>query len=174
MRDERLYLKQVEKAIGQLRARCLGQDTPLTAILPAYAKEKDCRYQAKYIAAQLQFALVHAEGRYLPSKEHQRCRQWLEELVYYLLEEIREEDRTFCQLVRLLHLPRETRRLVLYEFLPADSELLTGEPPELLQRELDTAIWWLLGTLGSQIKGKCFLSTLYTFIASGEDRILES
>ena len=58
MTDEKLYLKQVEKAIGQLRARCLGQDTPLTAILPAYAKEKDCRYQAKYIAAQLQFADV--------------------------------------------------------------------------------------------------------------------
>ena len=91
-----------------------------------------------------------------------------------MLEEIREDDRTFCQLVRLLHLPCETRRLVLYEFLPADSDLLAGEPPELLQREMDAAVWWLLGTQGKQIKGKCFLSTLYTFIASGEDRILES
>ena len=166
MTDEKLYLKQVEKAIGQLRARCLGQDTPLTAILPAYAKEKDCRYQAKYIAAQLQFALIHMEGRYLPLKEHQRCRQWLEELVCYLLEEIREDDRTFCQLVRLLNLPRETRRLVLYEFLPADSALLTDEPPELLQREMDAAIWWLLGTQGKQAQPRCFLSLLLSKIFS--------
>lgn len=166
MTDEKLYLKQVEKAIGQLRARCLGQDTPLTAILPAYAKEKDCRYQAKYIAAQLQFALVHMEGRYLPLKEHQRWRQWLEELVCYLLEEIREDDRTFCQLLRLLHLPCETRRLVLYEFLPADSDLLAGEPPELLQREMDAAIWWLLGTQGKQAQSRCFLSLLLSKIFS--------
>ena len=164
MTDEKLYLKQVEKAIGQLRARCLGQDTPLTAILPTYAKEKDCRYQAKYIAAQLQFALVHMEGRYIEPKEHQRCRQWLEELVCYLLEEIREDDRTFCQLVRLLHLPCETRRLVLYEFLPADSDLLAGEPPELLQREMDAAIWWLLGTQGKHAQGRHFLSALCSFI----------
>ena len=164
MTDEKLYLKQVEKAIGQLRARCLGQDTPLTAILPAYAKEKDCRYQAKYIAAQLQFALVHMEGRYIEPKEHQRCRQWLEELVCCLLEEIREDDRTFCQLVRLLHLPCETRRLVLYEFLPADSDLLAGEPPELLQREMDAAIWWLLGTQGKHAQGRHFLSALCSFI----------
>ena len=164
MTDEKLYLKQVEKAIGQLRARCLGQDTPLTAILPTYAKEKDCRYQAKYIAAQLQFALVHMEGRYIEPKEHQRCRQWLEELVCYLLEDIREDDRTFCQLVRLLHLPCETRRLVLYEFLPADSDLLAGEPPELLQREMDAAIWWLLGTQGKHAQGRHFLSALCSFI----------
>ena len=164
MTDEKLYLKQVEKAIGQLRARCLGQDTPLTAILPAYAKEKDCQYQAKYIAAQLQFALVHAEGRYIPLKEHQRYRQWLEELVCYLLEEVQEEDHTFYQLVRMVNLPQETRRLVLYEFLPADSDLLAGDPPELLQREMDAAIWWLLGVQGKHAQGSHFLSALCSFI----------
>ena len=164
MTDEKLYLKQVEKAIGQLRARCLGQDTPLTAILPAYAKEKDCRYQAKYIAAQLQFALVHMEGRYLPLKEHQRCRQWLEDIILYLLEKVQDEDHTFCSLVRMVNLPQETRRLVLYEFLPTDSELLTGEPPELLRRELDAAIWWLLGAQGKHAQGRHFLSALCSFI----------
>ena len=72
MTDEQLYLKDVEKAIGQLRARCLGQDTRLTALLPPHARERDTRYQAKYLAAQLQFALVHAEGRYVEPKELRR------------------------------------------------------------------------------------------------------
>ena len=166
MTDENLHLKEVEKVIDQLRARCLGQDTPLTAILPTYAKEKDCQYQAKYIAAQLQFALVHAEGRYIPSKEHQRCRQWLEDIILYLLEKVQDEDHTFCSLVRMVNLPQETRRLVLYEFLPTDSELLTGESPELLRRELDAAIWWLLGTQGKQAQPRCFLSLLLSKIFS--------
>ena len=152
--------------MAQLRARCLGQDARLTALLPPHAREKDAQYQAKYLASQLQFALVHAEGRYLPLKEHQRCRQWLEDIILYLLEKVQDEDHTFCSLVRMVNLPQETRRLVLYEFLPTDSELLTEEPPELLRRELDAAIWWLLGTQGKQAQPRCFLSLLLSKIFS--------
>ena len=164
MTDEKEYLTQVEKVMAQLRARCLGQDARLTALLPPHAREKDAQYQAKYLAAQLQFALVHAEGRYIEPKELQRCRQWLEDIILYLLEKVQDEDHTFCSLVRMVNLPQETRRLVLYEFLPTDSELLTGEPPELLRRELDATIWWLLGVQGKHAQGRHFLSALCSFI----------
>lgn len=163
MTDEKEYLTQVEKVMAQLRARCLGQDTPLTAILPAYAKEKDCRYQAKYIAAQLQFALVHMEGRYLPLKEHQRCRQWLEDIILYLLEKVQDEDHTFCSLVRMVNLPQELRRLVLHNFLDTNSDILTSTPPSLLQN-LDAAIWWLLGVQGKQHNANTALQLLTQYL----------
>ena len=47
MTDEKEYLTQVEKVMAQLRARCLGQDARLTALLPPHAREKDAQYQAK-------------------------------------------------------------------------------------------------------------------------------
>lgn len=159
MTDEQLYLKDVEKAIGQLRARCLGQDTRLTALLPPHAREKDTRYQAKYLAAQLQFALAHAEGRYVEPKELQRCRQWLEDITLYLLEKIQDEDQTFYQLIRMVNLPQEIRRLVLYDFLDSSSDILVSTPPSLLQN-LDAAIWWLLGVQRKQQSGKSSLDML--------------
>lgn len=159
MTDEQLYLKDVEKAIGQLRARCLGQDTRLTALLPPHARERDTRYQAKYLAAQLQFALVHAEGRYVEPKELRRCRQWLEDIVRYLLEKIQGEDHTFYSLVRMVNLPQETRRLLLHDFLDSSSDILTATPPSLLQN-LDAAIWWLLGVQRKQQSGISFLDIM--------------
>ena len=163
MTDENLHLKEVEKVIDQLRARCLGQDTPLTAILPTYAKEKDCRYQAKYIAAQLQFALVHAEGRYAEPKELQRCQHWLEDIILYLLEKVQDEDHTFYQLIRMVNLPQEIRRLVLHNFLDTNSDILTSTPPSLLQN-LDAAIWWLLGVQGKQHNANTALQLLTQYL----------
>lgn len=163
MTDEKEYLTQVEKVMAQLRARCLGQDARLTALLPPHAREKDAQYQAKYLAAQLQFALVHTEGRYIEPKELQRCRQWLEDIILYLLEKVQDEDHTFCSLVRMVNLPQEIRRLVLYDFLDGNSDILTTTPPSHLQN-LDEAIWWLLGVHGKHAQGRHFLSALCSFI----------
>ena len=150
MTDEKFYLLQVEKTLEKLRARCMGQDTQLLSLLPPHAKEKDTRYQAQYLAAQLQFALLHAEGSYVDTRELLRCRKWLEELICYLLEEISEEDRTFYHLVQLITMPKKVRAIALHSFLPAGSELRTADPPDQLRKNLDTAIWWLLGTQGKQ------------------------
>lgn len=165
MMDEKQYLAQVEKVLTQLRARCLGQDTKLTELLPPHAKGKDARYQAKYLAAQLQFALVHAEEYYVTPNEHQRCRHWLEDILYFLLDGVREEDRTVYQLIRVVNLPQEIRSLVLQNYLCSNSDILTNELPTLLQN-LDIAIWWLMGVQNKQTQSSRFLDFLLSAISS--------
>ena len=68
MFDERYYLMKVNKLMVRLRTACLGQDTPLTAILPAHLKTAPPDKQAAQLAEQVLFALVSA----LPGKEHPR------------------------------------------------------------------------------------------------------
>ena len=149
MPDERYYLMQVNKLLENLRATCLGQNTPLTDILPIHLKTAPLDKQAAQLAEQILFALV----RVIPGKQHsphelQRCRTWLHGTARYLLEQCNDADHTFAQWKKLLDQPKGVRLLLYTNFHDASSvELKNGDPPDLL-REFDVAILWLLGTQG--------------------------
>ena len=165
MTDEKQYLAQVERTAEQLRARCLGQDRPLADILPPHVKEKPAKDQAQYLAAQLQFALVRADGRHVDADLQRRCRRWLEGMIRFLLEEAAEEDRTFARLIQLIGLSGAVRSIMLQDFPDIDSELRSEDPPQLLREQLDLAIWWLLGAQGKQKQSSRFLAFLLSTIS---------
>lgn len=149
MLDERRYLLQVDKLMDRLRAACLGQNTPLTEILPAHLKTAPPDEQAAQLAEQMLFALVGA----LPGKEHtlhelQRCRTWLHGTARYLLEECHGDDHTFAQWKKLLELPLGARIIIFTNFAdPAAKELTAASPPHLLQN-FDLAALFLLNLQG--------------------------
>ena len=154
MLDERAYIMKVDATIETLRAICLGQNTQLVDVLPQHMKEKPAKEQAEYLVAQLLFALVTVAPKQVSSKEQQaRSRQWLEDIIHYLLAEVCEVDHTFFQLLRILKCSKELRDIMFSNRFASDSELRSGNPPELLN-SLETAIWWLLGVQGNQGRGK--------------------
>ena len=160
MLDERAYIMKVDATIETLRAICLGQNTQLVDILTQHMKEKPAKEQAEYLAAQLLFALVTVAPKQVGSKEQQaRSRQWLEDVIHYLLDEACEEDHTFFQLLRILKCSKEIRDIMFSNRFASDSELRSGNPPELLN-SLETAIWWLLGVQKKQRNGKSLLEKL--------------
>ena len=154
MLDERTYIIKVDATIESLRAICLGQNIKMVDVLPREMKGKSMREQAEYLAAQLLFALVTVAPKQVCSKEQQvRSRQWLEDIIHYLLEDICEEDHTFFQLSQILKCSKEVRDILLANRFEASSELRAGEAPKLLN-SLESAIWWLLGVQGKQKDGK--------------------
>lgn len=113
-------------------------------------KEKPAQEQAQYLASQLLFALVTVAPKQVSSKEQQaRSRQWLDDIIQYLLDEICEEDHTFFQLLQILKCSKGVREIMFSNRFGMDSELCSSNPPELLN-SLEVAIWWLLGVQGKQ------------------------
>lgn len=142
---EQHYIKEVDKAMERLRAHCLGQNRKLVEVLPLHMRDKTTKEQAEQLAGQLLFALLSASyGAYCDGSQQTRCRQWLEDLICYLLEKCNEEDQTFYNLVRLVKSSRDVRNIMFEKYLDTESDIRTHEPPQLLQ-ELELAIWWLLG-----------------------------
>lgn len=154
MLDERAYIIKVDATIETLRAICLGQNIQLVDILPQHMKEKTTKEQAEYLASQLLFALVTVAPKQVSSKEQQaRSRQWLDDIIQYLLDETCEEDHTFFQLLQILKCSKEVREILFANRFDKNHEPCSGDPPELLN-SLETAIWWLLGVQGKQCDGK--------------------
>lgn len=145
MLDERYYVQQVNKLMDELRAACLGQDTPLIEVLPARLKTALPDKQAAQLAEQVLFALVRAfSGKNHTPQELHRCRIWLRGSARYLLEECSGEDHTFAQWKKLMELPRGARMIVFTNFDdPSAQELKNGDSPSLL-KEFDAAVWRLL------------------------------
>ena len=144
MLDERAYVIKVDATIETLRAICLGQNIQLLDVLPQHMRDTTAKEQAEYLASQLLFALVTVAPKQVSSKEQQvRSQQWLEDIIHYLLDEICEEDHTFFQLLQILKCSKEVREIMFANRFDKDSELRSGNPPELLS-SLETAIWWLL------------------------------
>lgn len=161
---EQHYIKEVDKALERLRARCLGQNRMLVEVLPLHMKDKPTKEQAEQLAGQLLFALVNASyGTHCDGPQQARCRQWLEDLIRYLLEKCNEEDQTFYNLMRLVRSPTDVRNLMFEKYLDAESDVRTHEPPKLLQK-LELAIWWLLGVHKKQGNAKKVLQAMKQYL----------
>lgn len=157
---EQHYIKEVDKAMEKLRALCLGQDRKLVEVLPLHMRDKTTKEKAEQLAGQLLFALVNVSyGTHCDGPQQARCRQWLEDLICYLLDNCNEEDHTFYNLMRLVKCPTDVRNLMFEKYLDAQSDVRTQGPPQLLNK-LDLAIWWLLGVQGKQKTAKNFFQTL--------------
>ena len=148
--EKRAYQIQVEKLINKLRAACLGQDIPLTEILPERFKSSPPEEQAEQITDQILFALTAAAKENHSSLEAlPEARRWIRDVTLYLMTWCCEEDRTCRQLVRLIELPKGVRMLVFSSFAQESSchELTNGSPPQIL-KNLEVAWLCLLEVKG--------------------------
>lgn len=102
-RDSMEYRKQVDVLMKKLRWRCLGLDTPLTAILPEQQKGLPPEGQASCLTRQILFHLAGQEAT-AEKEELERSFHWLYAVILYLLTECNEEDQIFGNLVRIVEL----------------------------------------------------------------------
>ena len=104
---EQHYIKEVDKAMEKLRARCLGQDRKLVEVLSLHMREKATKEQAEQLAGQLLFALVSASyGTHCDGPQQARCRQWLEDLIAIFWITATKKTRLFTIWYDLLRAPR--------------------------------------------------------------------
>lgn len=170
LHNNRAYLGQVEKTINQLRAACLGQDIPLTAILPEQFKDKSPEEQTEQITDQLLFALTAVAKEAGSSlNELPECRGWIRDATLYLMTVCCEEDRTCYQLAHVVSLPKGIRVLMFGPFKQAccHHELTEGEPPRLL-KELDAA-WLCLLEVKEQLESS---KAVYTELKAFQNNLL--
>ena len=151
MRDEELYLHRVEKAIEQLRTKCLGQDTALAEVLPSHFKQASQGRQAAQIAEQITYSLAAVSSQISPS-ELEESRQWLYGIVLYLLTNCNANDQSLGAIKRILEMPKQVRRIL---FLDADSQLYAvlredAESPECLRDSFDAAVYRVLVSVERQ------------------------
>lgn len=150
MWNKQHYIVSVDVLLEKLRQRCLGQKTPLTALLPKAVRQRSTKEQASFLSAELLFALMQVSPyRSMDAAMQRRVRQWLEALIRYLLEETNPCDQTFAQLIRLKDCDRSVRNLLFEKQLNTTHEVRTGEPPLPLEK-LGIAIWHLLGAQKQQ------------------------
>lgn len=162
MWSEQRYIASVDVLMEKLRQRCLGQNTPLTALLPKTVRQRSTKEQASFLSSELLFALMQASPHWsMDAAMQRRVRQWLEALIRYLLEETNPKDQTFAQLVRLKDCDRSVRNLLFEKQLDTTHEVRAGEPPLPLEK-LDIAIWHLLGAQKQQDIPRQFYGQLCT------------
>lgn len=153
---EHAYVKKVDQTLEKLRNLCLGQDTPLSAILPNHLLMHSPELQAKQISEQLLFSLIKLATKPISPEEISQSRTWLHGVTLYLLTECNTQDHTFAQLKRLIFLPQDLIEIIFKDFSEdADNTLGKTEPPSLFN-ELEGSIWFLLNVqdLTSSAKAK--------------------
>lgn len=79
---EEEYRRAVKQTMEKLQVSCLGQNTPLTAILPKHLRELSAKEKAEHIAGELVFALAKTPKgrdatpeRLVPRRKTGRCDQ---------------------------------------------------------------------------------------------------
>lgn len=153
MWGEALYLSRVEETMRQLRAKCLGQDTALTDILPGHLRQAPEEQQAVQLADQLLYALASV-SRNASREELARSREWLYGCILYLLVKCPPTDRTLLGVHTVLEASGIERQMLIRgirERLPT----LPKEPvPGILTDRLDAATVRLLTSLGRMEKPK--------------------
>ena len=107
--DGTAYIKTIDRLLGQLRVRLLGEDAELSVLLPTRMALSGRQERADYLASRLLFALA-CRDPFLWEGEMYRTRCWLYEVLLYLYFECDREDWTMDGLLRLASLPVDVRR----------------------------------------------------------------
>lgn len=139
MYDYLRYKERLEKALKQIRAHYLGQDRPLTELIPASANLPLVQL-AEQIADVLTFHLPRA--RAWTDAELCKSWRWLRAAVLFLWS-CSPEDRTAHGLLKLAKLDRETREELDFGAFPAHYAAEFAEIPTGLKATLEAAIWML-------------------------------
>ena len=139
MYDYPQYKERLEKALEQIRARCLGQDRRLAALVLGGAGLPPERL-AEQAADVLTFHLARA-GEWTDEALRDSWR-WLRAAALFLWTCL-PEDRTLYGLVRLASLSRLTREALDFQGFPAHYARDLAEVPPMLKLTLEAAIWLL-------------------------------
>lgn len=134
------YLENVETDVRELRSKALGQDRSFEDFLPADSSGWKTREKAAYLTKLLLFALTKAEPVVSILPELEESRDWLRDLLLFLLEKCNPDDRTFASMKRILDLEEDTREMM---FSSGEYSVLLTAPPFLLTR-FDLAVLHLL------------------------------
>jgi len=111
--DELWYFHRVDQLMKKLQAVCLGQNTPLSAVLPPALLRESQERQADFLARQLTFALALACDDEVSHGVYERSRAWLKDAILYLLRRCRSEDQNFYEVGKLIRLPLPVREILL-------------------------------------------------------------
>lgn len=140
---ESIYLHNVEDTLQQLRTKCLGLDTSLTAILPCHLRQAPEDRKAAQLANQLVYALAATSLDTSP-EELARSREWLYGIILYLLTECCEDDQTLLGIHTMIK-ATEAERWMLLKKLGEQVSLHSGESlPRVLTTRLDIFLLHLL------------------------------
>ncbi|MGN1004820.1 MAG: hypothetical protein ACI4O5_08275 [Oscillospiraceae bacterium] len=139
MYDYLRYKERLEKALEQIRAHYLGQDRPLTELIPAGANLPP-EQLAEQIADVLTFHLPRA--RAWTDAELRESWRWLRAAALFLWN-CPPEDRTPYGLLKLANLDREMREELDLSAFPTHYAAEFAEVPTGLKMTLEAAIWML-------------------------------
>ena len=142
MRDLADYIKEVDQALEDLRAKCLGQDVSFHVLLPEEAEFWPCEEKAEYITKLLLFSLAKVEPCFSIVPELEESSAWLKTLLLYLMKQCNPEDQTFANVTKITRLDGGIRECMFEDNAYA---VLCTTPPFLLH-SLDLAILSLLDT----------------------------
>ena len=102
------YIEEVNELTTKLRAHLLGQDARLEDLIPQALFDEPESKQANYLADRILFTLSRMD-HWFPPKELQCARNWLYEILLFLILECTEEDHTFANLMKIIRLSSTTR-----------------------------------------------------------------
>lgn len=142
MRDYKAYVKEVDRALEDLRARCLGQDVSFHVLLPEESEFWTTQEKAAHITQLLLFTLAKVEPCFSIIPELEESSAWLNALLLYLMRRCNPEDQTFACLTKIIRLDSGIRECMFGDNAYA---ILRTTPPFLF-KALDAAILQLLET----------------------------
>lgn len=150
--DQQMHLRAVRDTVEQLYNICMGQGTPLCAVLPSHIRNMPLEYKVGQLVDQLVFSLT-AVSNCAPD-ELRRAESWLAGIVFFLLTRCSEGDGTFSNIARLFRQPIDTRRYIFEESLRAYDPLRTERNTPAAFEHYDEAVLYLLISrgLGDQIQ----------------------
>ena len=144
MRDYHTYIKEVDRALEDLRAKCLGQDVSFHVLLPEEAEFWTYEEKAEHITRLLLFSLAKVEPCFSIVPELEESSAWLKALLLYLMKRCNPEDQTFANVTKITRLDSGIRECMFEDNAYA---VLCTAPPFLLH-SLDLAILYLLDARG--------------------------
>lgn len=133
------YKRTLDETLERLRAHYLGQDRPLTELIPASAGLPP-EQMAERIADVLTFHLPRSAE--LTDAELRDSWRWLRAAVLFLWN-CAAEDRTPRSLLKLANLSPEVRDELDFSSFPAHYAREFSHVPNMLRATLEAAVWML-------------------------------
>lgn len=134
------YIRRVDRTLKKLREYLLGLDTQLVELLPQKLRTAETEQQSAYLADRLLFCLASEET--LDENELRSSRNWLYEVILYLLSEVDDNDHDLANILMLFDLPLDVRKIMLGSIENSDYffHIKTELEPPICQEELEAAM----------------------------------
>jgi len=145
--DSFVYRAKVENLFKEMRKHCMGQNIPLTSILPEEPELSTNEEKATFLGKQILFQVADFHPN-ADEDDLELCWQWLYATILYLLNVCTEEDHTFGNLIRLIGMSQTTREHLLANYASICSDICDSPTTPYPLEDLDTAVLALLDAHG--------------------------